>query len=123
MTRTLICLARHGETNWNLERRFQGQLDIALNYKGRSQARALARELGGVHFDHVYSSDLRRAVATAAPHAEARGLKIHERPDLREKHDGLWHGLTHRTSRRAIGKNTSIISPAGPITPLPAARA
>ena len=46
MTRTLICLARHGETNWNLERRFQGQLDIALNCKGRSQARALARELG-----------------------------------------------------------------------------
>jgi len=95
MTRTLICLARHGETNWNLERRFQGQLDIALNYKGRLQAQALVRELSGVHFDHIYSSDLRRAVATAAPHAEARGLKIHERPDLREKHDGLWHGLTH----------------------------
>ena len=41
MPRTLLCLARHGETNWNLERRFQGQLDIALNYKGRMQAAAL----------------------------------------------------------------------------------
>jgi probable phosphoglycerate mutase len=95
MNRTLICLARHGETNWNLERRFQGQLDIALDYKGRLQAKALARELANTHFDHIYSSDLRRALDTAAPHAEARRLDIHERPDLREKHDGLWHGLTH----------------------------
>jgi probable phosphoglycerate mutase len=95
MTRTLICLARHGETNWNLERRFQGQLDIALNYKGRLQARALARELSGVHFDHIYSSDLQRAVDTAAPHAALRGLSVHKRPELREKHDGVWHGLSH----------------------------
>jgi len=123
MTRTLICLARHGETNWNLERRFQGQLDIALNYKGRSQARALARELGGVHFDHVYSSDLRRAVATAAPHAEARGLKIHERPDLREKHDGLWHGLTHADVEARYPEEYQHYLAAGPITLRPAARA
>ena len=95
MTRTLICLARHGETNWNLERRFQGQLDIALNYKGLLQAEALARELEGVHFDHIYSSDLRRAMATAAPHAALRGLKICKKPELREKHDGVWHGLSH----------------------------
>lgn len=95
MTRTLICLARHGETNWNLERRFQGQLDIALNTKGRRQAEALARELAGAHFDHIYSSDLRRAMATATPHAARRGLPIHQRPELREKHDGLWHGLSH----------------------------
>jgi 2,3-bisphosphoglycerate-dependent phosphoglycerate mutase len=96
MTRTLICLARHGETNWNLERRFQGQLDIALNMKGRLQADALGRELADAHFDCIYSSDLQRAVATAAPHAARRGMEIIKKPELREKHDGVWHGLNHQ---------------------------
>jgi probable phosphoglycerate mutase len=95
MTRTLLCLARHGETNWNLERRFQGQLDIPLNYKGRLQAEALDLELAGQHFDRIYASDLSRAVETAAPHAERRELSIVQRPELREKNDGLWHGLSH----------------------------
>lgn len=95
MTRTLICLARHGETNWNIERRFQGQFDIALNARGRAQAEALARELEGAHFDRVYSSDLRRAMATAAPMAEARGLPVLATQRLREKDDGAWQGHTH----------------------------
>ena len=95
MTRTLLCLARHGETNWNLERRFQGQLDIALNVKGRAQVAALARELAGQRFDHIYSSDLGRARATAAPLAAERGLTVKTTPALREKHDGSWQCLTH----------------------------
>ncbi len=95
MPRTLLCLARHGETNWNLERRFQGQLDIALNYKGRLQAEALDEELAERAFDRIYSSDLSRAVATAQPHAARRGLNLAQRAELREKHDGLWHGLSH----------------------------
>ena len=45
MSRTLLCLARHGETNWNIERRFQGQFDIALNARGRAQA--TLQEAGG----------------------------------------------------------------------------
>ncbi|MEF3365932.1 histidine phosphatase family protein [Methylocystis sp. 9N] len=95
MPRTLLCLARHGETNWNIERRFQGQFDIALNARGRAQAAALARELSGAHFDRVYSSDLRRALATAAPMARARGLEVAKTPALREKDDGVWQGHTH----------------------------
>jgi 2,3-bisphosphoglycerate-dependent phosphoglycerate mutase len=95
MTRTIICLARHGETNWNIERRFQGQFDIALNARGRAQAEALAGELANAHFDRVYSSDLRRAMNTAAPIAEARGLKVLATQRLREKDDGVWQGHTH----------------------------
>ncbi|HEY8163331.1 MAG TPA: histidine phosphatase family protein [Methylocystis sp.] len=95
MTRTVICLARHGETNWNIERRFQGQFDIALNARGRAQAQALARELGNAHFDRVYSSDLRRAMSTAEPIAQARGLEILATQRLREKDDGVWQGHTH----------------------------
>ncbi|HYA80022.1 MAG TPA: histidine phosphatase family protein, partial [Methylocystis sp.] len=95
MTRTLVCLVRHGETNWNRENRFQGQLDIALNLKGRLQVEALGRELAETHFDHIFSSDLGRAVATAQPHAARRGLEIHKIRELREKDDGAWHGLSH----------------------------
>ncbi|HXY59095.1 MAG TPA: histidine phosphatase family protein [Methylocystis sp.] len=95
MTRTLVCLVRHGETNWNRENRFQGQLDIALNLKGRLQAEALGRELAETRFDHIFSSDIGRAVATAQPHAALRGLEIHKVRELREKHDGAWHGLSH----------------------------
>ncbi len=95
MARTLLCLVRHGETNWNIERRMQGQLDIALNARGRAQAQALAQELSGAHFDCIYSSDLGRAMNTVAPLAEKLGLPVRATPTLREKHDGVWQGLTH----------------------------
>lgn len=95
MPRTMICLARHGETNWNLERRFQGQLDIPLNVRGRAQAEALTRELSGQSFDKIYSSDLKRAFATAQGPAQERGLAVETTPALREKHDGDWQCLTH----------------------------
>jgi len=95
MSRTLLCLVRHGETNWNIERRFQGQFDIALNARGRAQADALARELAGVHFDRVFSSDLSRALATAQAIARPHGLPVAATPSLREKSDGVWQGHTH----------------------------
>lgn len=93
MTLTRLCLVRHGETNWNLERRAQGQLDIALNARGRAQAEALALELAGERFDRLYSSDLKRALQTAAPIARARNLPILRSKALREKRDGAWEGL------------------------------
>ena len=58
---TTILLARHGETDWNLERRVQGHSDRPLNESGRAQALALADRLSTESLDAVYSSDLARA--------------------------------------------------------------
>jgi probable phosphoglycerate mutase len=60
-----IYLARHGETDWNAERRLQGQTDTALNSKGRQQAAQLAERLKGIRLDAVYSSTLSRSRDTA----------------------------------------------------------
>ena len=60
-----IYLARHGETDWNAERRLQGATDTALNSTGRQQAAKLAERLKGVRLDAVYSSTLSRSRDTA----------------------------------------------------------
>jgi probable phosphoglycerate mutase len=66
-TITRICFARHGETDWNAERRMQGHIDTPLNSHGQLQAQRLAQSLqrAGHTFDHLYSSDLQRAADTA----------------------------------------------------------
>jgi 2,3-bisphosphoglycerate-dependent phosphoglycerate mutase len=91
---TTILLARHGETDWNLERRVQGHTDQPLNETGRSQARLLAEELRAEPLDAIYSSDLVRAHETARVVAEQKGLDVTVLPGLREKHFGTWEGLT-----------------------------
>ena len=97
---TTILLARHGETDWNRDRRVQGHTDVPLNDEGRRQAQALSRELDGCRFDAVYSSDLARAIETAEILAEQRGLEVTALPALREKHFGTWEGLTDTETRR-----------------------
>jgi broad specificity phosphatase PhoE len=91
---TTIVLARHGETDWNVERRVQGHTDRPLTDDGREQAVALANQLEGERLDAVYASDLSRAVETARPAAERRGLQVVTMPELREKRFGTWEGLT-----------------------------
>ena len=66
-----LIVARHGETEWNVERRLQGQQDIPLNSRGRSQALAMARLLRSIPLIQVHSSTLRRCQQTAGPIAEA----------------------------------------------------
>ena len=87
---TIILLARHGESDWNVARRWQGHADRPLTERGREQARALAERLQHVELDAVYSSDLRRAADTAA----AVSLEVIELPELREVDVGSWSGLT-----------------------------
>lgn len=91
---TSIILVRHGETDWNVARRVQGQSDRPLTERGRSQAHALAEALAGERLDAVYASDLSRARHTAEAVAAPRGLEVRTDPRLREKHFGTWEGLT-----------------------------
>eukprot|EP00197_Chlamydomonas_leiostraca_P008106 CAMPEP_0202867708 /NCGR_PEP_ID=MMETSP1391-20130828/9580_1 /ASSEMBLY_ACC=CAM_ASM_000867 /TAXON_ID=1034604 /ORGANISM="Chlamydomonas leiostraca, Strain SAG 11-49" /LENGTH=232 /DNA_ID=CAMNT_0049547771 /DNA_START=6 /DNA_END=701 /DNA_ORIENTATION=+ len=89
-----ILAVRHGETDWNLGHRLQGQLDPPLNATGRAQAAALAEYFAGQRVHAVWSSDLARAVQTAEALAAPHGLPVATTPGLRERHLGLLQGLT-----------------------------
>jgi broad specificity phosphatase PhoE len=91
---TIVLLARHGQSDWNATRRWQGHADRPLTDKGRAQATALAERLAHIELDAVYSSDLRRASDTAQVVAEAQGLELVQLPELREVDVGAWSGLT-----------------------------
>ena len=83
---------RHGETDWNVERRFQGRSDIPLNEVGRGQARALAESLAAKDLQIVLSSDLLRAKETGEIVATALSIPIVLDSGLREVNGGLAEG-------------------------------
>ena len=85
---------RHGETDWNVERRFQGHADEPLNAAGRQQARGLAEELAGEQIDAVYTSDLARARETAEILAARLDAEVVALRELREIDVGSWQGLS-----------------------------
>jgi probable phosphoglycerate mutase len=91
---TTLLLARHGETDWNRDRRWQGHAPTGLNDTGRGQAKALARELAARPPEAVYSSDLPRSRETAEIVAAELGLPVRLDPRLREVDVGEWSGLT-----------------------------
>ncbi|MHB9026071.1 MAG: histidine phosphatase family protein [Armatimonadota bacterium] len=90
---TTFYLVRHGETDWNVEGRFQGQQDPPLNETGRQQARHAARALAEMPLAAVYTSDLRRSVETAEIIAQPHGLAPVPDCRLREVCFGDWEGL------------------------------
>jgi len=92
---TRICLVRHGETDWNADRRIQGHLDIPLNATGLAQARATAANLADQRFTALYTSDLQRARQTAAEAAAILEMEARTDPNLRERHYGCFQGLTY----------------------------
>ena len=89
-----ILLIRHGQTDWNAEGRWQGQLQVPLNDTGLAQAQLLADFLRDHAITAVYSSDLSRAHTTAACVAGAFQLRVKADVRWRELHLGVLQGLT-----------------------------
>jgi 2,3-bisphosphoglycerate-dependent phosphoglycerate mutase len=92
--KTTIWLVRHGETDWNAQRRLQGSTDIALNAVGIAQADSVARWLGHIVFDAIYSSPLSRTVQTAQPLAIQQKISPQLIPAIAERDFGIFQGLT-----------------------------
>lgn len=91
---TRILLIRHGQSLGNAERRFGGHSPTPLSELGRAQAEATARALTFERVSAIYSSDLLRAVETAAPLARATGLEVNQTDAFRERNVGRMEGLT-----------------------------
>lgn len=98
-TVTSMLVLRHGQSEWNAVGRWQGHADPALTDRGRAQARVAAEAIGAV--DVIVSSDLQRAIETAAIIAEVLGVgPVVIEPDLRERDAGEWSGLTRAEIER-----------------------
>lgn len=91
-----VLLVRHGETDYNVTGRWQGQLDTPLNALGRQQADKVAQALRGVQLNLIVSSDLVRAVDTARAIAAHHGLSPLLDARWREIHLGIFQGLTRQ---------------------------
>jgi 2,3-bisphosphoglycerate-dependent phosphoglycerate mutase len=94
MALTRFVILRHGETVWNFERRYQGQLDSPLTELGVTQARALADRLPTGSVAAFYASDLGRARQTAEIISERNGCEVIAHVGLRERHLGIFQGST-----------------------------
>lgn len=90
-----VVFVRHGQTEWNVSGRYQGQSDVALSVAGIEQAEKLAANFPVEHIDAIYSSDLVRARVTAETVAKRFGLAVKLEPAFRELSFGDWEGLTY----------------------------
>ncbi len=99
---TRLCLVRHGETAWNAEGRVQGQLDVPLSEVGLAQARAVAGALAKESFSTIYSSDLVRVRQTAQPISDLLKQKVLLDERLRERHYGVFQGMTYADAKGKI---------------------
>lgn len=102
-TMTTFYIVRHGETDWNVQKRIQGQTDIPLNENGKLQAKNLASELKNITFDLAFSSDLLRAKETAEIIALEHALEVETTKILRERMFGKYEG-TDSAGLRAFDK-------------------
>jgi len=116
---TTLILVRHGQTDWNAESRIQGQLGVDLSEVGRQQVVLTSQRLAAVRAAALYSSDLKRALASAEPIASQTGLTIQPAAELRERSFGEWEGKTWPEieaadpTLRARGRGDLRLSPPG----------
>ena len=94
MKETEIILIRHGETEWNSQKRMQGHSNSNLSEVGRGQIQALGELMKNVSFDHIYSSDSLRARQTAEAITQYSGHTLQFDQRIREKNLGVFEGLT-----------------------------
>jgi broad specificity phosphatase PhoE len=116
---TQLFLVRHGQTDWNVSRRHQGQKDVPLNAEGVRQAEELAARLAAEHFDAIYSSDLQRALRTAQILAHGHRLDVITDLRLREVSVGEWEGTYVEDNLRASPERftASHVDPTIPLAP------
>lgn len=103
LPRRAFYFLRHGETQFNLERRFQGTIDVPLNENGVAQAKTAADVLAGHEFTRIVSSPANRVLKTASFTAEASGAPMHVDTDLMEFNVGSFEGQCIVTTKRAHG--------------------
>jgi glucosyl-3-phosphoglycerate phosphatase len=108
-----IVLWRHGQTTWNVERRFQGTTDIPLDETGVEQAARSARLLAALNPTAIVSSPLQRASATARALSEVTGLTVTHDPALIERAGGVWEGLTNHEIRTRYPEEHAVWEPPG----------
>jgi glucosyl-3-phosphoglycerate phosphatase len=99
-----IVLWRHGQTDWNVENRYQGHSDIPLNQVGIYQANHAAKILAGMNPSRIIASDLIRTQQTAKALVDLVGVKLEIDPDLRETNGGNWEGKTGLVNREEDGE-------------------
>jgi len=100
-----IILTRHCETDWNAQRRTQGQTDIPLNELGRTQAARLASGLSGQNVGLIVSSSLKRAAETAEIVSSHLGVPVRLDSRWREFHFGSIEGNTNDENENLFGKD------------------
>lgn len=98
-----LFIFRHGETDWNKQKRFQGHTDIPLNSEGHAQAEALSEKLLEYEIQSILSSDLIRAKETAEAYLRKRRIPLHVDPRLRECFLGEAEGLTRDDIAQRFG--------------------
>ena len=104
----ILVLVRHGESQWNLENRFTGWVDVPLSEKGVKEAKAAGEKIkkAGIHFDKAYTSNLQRAQKTLGYILEALGqtdLSVVKDEALNERHYGDLQGLNKAETAQKFG--------------------
>ena len=114
MKETEIILIRHGETEWNSQKRMQGHSNSNLSEVGRGQIQALGELMKNVSFDHIYSSDSLRARQTAEAITQYSGHTLQFDQRIREKNLGVFEGLTSTEAKERHPEIYRLFKTAGP---------